>query len=79
MVKATRSLTELYLLGDFVSELTGSKLPSLRMALGFFLHRHLKLKETIKEASAATIGEIQKFWQKARIPMRDPKHCKTKL
>lgn len=79
MAKATRSQTELYLLGEFVTELTGSKLPSMRLALGFFLHRHLKLMETINEAKIETIEEIAKFRQKARIPTQEPKHCRTKL
>ena len=47
MAKATRSKNGLYLLGDPVSELTGSKLPSLRMALGFFLHIQGIYKESI--------------------------------
>ncbi|KAK2705764.1 hypothetical protein QYM36_015958 [Artemia franciscana] len=45
LANATRSRTELYLIGSSVSELRGSKLPSLRMALGFFLHLHLELNE----------------------------------
>ena len=79
MAKATRLQTQVYLLGDSISELNGSKLPSLRMALGFFLHRHLEMKDTIKQASSVTIKEIAKFWQKARIPMREQQHCQIKL
>ena len=79
VAKATRSQNQLYLLGDTVTVLTGSKLPSLRMALGFFLHHHLELKETIRQSSAVTINEISKFWLKARIPMREHQNCQTKL
>jgi len=79
VAKATRSQTKLYLLGDSVTELTGSKLPSLHMALGLFLHHHLDLKETVKRSLSATITEITKFWNKARIPMRDHQNCQTKL
>ena len=79
MAKSTRSKSELYLLGDSVTELTGSKLPSLRMALGFFLHQHLELKETIRKSSDVTITEVAQFWRKARIPMRDHQNCQTKL
>uniref|UniRef100_UPI00358F33D6 zinc finger protein 813-like n=1 Tax=Myxine glutinosa TaxID=7769 RepID=UPI00358F33D6 len=77
--KATRSQTKLYLLGDSVTELSGSKLPSLRMALGFFLHHHLDLKETVRQSSDVTITEIANFWKKARIPMRAHQNCQTKL
>ena len=62
-----------------MTELTGSKLPSVRMALGFFLHHHLEMCETIRQSSAATVKEIAKFWHKARIPIRDAQNCQTKL
>ena len=57
----------------------GSKLPSLRMTLGFFLHHHLDLHKTVRQSSDATISEIAKFWHKARIPIRDHQNCQTKL
>ncbi|KAK2703242.1 hypothetical protein QYM36_018259 [Artemia franciscana] len=79
LANATRSRTELYLIGSSVSELRGSKLPSLRMALGFFLHLQLELNETIRHLSAAAVTELAKFWRKARIPMRDHQNCQTKL
>ena len=79
VAKATRSQKELYLIGSTVTELTGSKLPSMRMALGLFLHHHLELNETIRQSSASAITEIANFWQKARIPMRDNQNCQTKL
>ena len=49
------------------------------MALGYFLHHHLKLHETIRQSSTATVEEIAKFWHKARIPIRDVQNCHTKL
>ena len=79
MAKATRSKTKLYLLGEPVTVLTGSKLPSLRMTLGLFLHHHIELKQTIRKSSAVTITEIAKFWLKARLPIKDHQHCQTKL
>lgn len=76
---STRSQTEVYLLGSYVSELTGSKLPSLRMALGLFLYHHIEKNETVRQSSANTVEEISKFWNKARIPIRDNQNCQTKL
>lgn len=78
-IMATRSQTNVYLLGNTVSELTGSKLPSLRMTLGLFFHYHEELKLTVRESSTATIRNVAVFWQKARIPMRDSQNCSTKL
>lgn len=61
ITEKTRSETKLYFLGKSVTEVTGRKFPSLRMALGFFLHQHLEWKKTIRESSAVTITEIVKF------------------
>ena len=79
MAKAKRSKTKMYLLGEPVTVLTGSKLPSLRMTLGLFLHHHIKLKQKIRKSSAVTITEIAKFWLKARRLIKDHQHCQTKL
>ncbi|GBM42601.1 hypothetical protein AVEN_114734-1 [Araneus ventricosus] len=49
------------------------------MALAYFLYRHLELNEAIRQASTITIKEIAKFWQRARIPMRDKQNCQIKL
>src|SRR5262245_47870784 len=79
MTTKTRSQPTVYLLGSKVTELCGIKLPTQRMVLGFFLHRHLDLKETIRQSSAVTANEVGKFWQKARIPLRHQKNCQTKI
>ncbi|GBO28367.1 hypothetical protein AVEN_11190-1 [Araneus ventricosus] len=77
--KSTRSKTDIYLLGFTITELTGSKLPSIGMTLGLFLHHHIKLNKTIRESSTTTIEEITKFWQKARIPVQENRNCQPKL
>lgn len=76
---ATRSKTEVYLLGSTLTEITGNKLPSLRQALGLFLHHHLELKQTIRQSSAVTVEKLAMLYQMARIPMMDPRNCITKL
>lgn len=77
--KVRRSQTKLYLLGNSVIGITGSKLPSMHMALGFFLHHHLDLKKTVRKSSDIAITEITKVWKKARIPTRGHQNCQTKL
>ncbi|KAK2713845.1 hypothetical protein QYM36_009659 [Artemia franciscana] len=79
MTSSTRSQTGLYLLGSTVTELNGSKLPSIHMALGLFLHNHLEKGETVRQSSTSTVKEIATFWHKARIPTRDVQNCRTKL
>ncbi|GBM91114.1 hypothetical protein AVEN_226597-1 [Araneus ventricosus] len=76
--KFSRSKTDIYLIGSTITELTGSKLPSIGMALGLFLHHHIELNKTIRESSTTTIEEI-KFWQKARIPVQELINCQPKL
>ena len=76
---ATRNQTQVYLPESLIPEFTGTKLPSLRMILRLFLHHHLELKKTIRESSAFTVQELSKFWQMARIPMRDHQNCQTKI
>ena len=44
MSVATKSKTQVYILGNSVAELTGCKLPSLCMALGLFLYHHIEIK-----------------------------------
>ncbi|KAK2726251.1 hypothetical protein QYM36_000640 [Artemia franciscana] len=79
MTSPIRSQTRVYLLGHTVTKLDGSKLPSIRMALGLFLHNHLEKGETIRQSLTSTIKEIATFWYKARIPTGDVQYCRTKL
>lgn len=76
---STRAQTNIYLLGSTITELTGTKLPSIGMALGLFLHHHVELNKTIRESSTTTIEEITKFWQRARIPVQELRNCQPKL
>ncbi|GBM13276.1 hypothetical protein AVEN_226265-1 [Araneus ventricosus] len=77
---STRSKTDIYLLVSLtITELTGSKLPSIGMALGLFLHHHIELNKTIRESSTTTVQEMTKFWQKARIPVQELGNCQPKL
>lgn len=70
---------KLFLLGSYTEVLTGGKLPSLRQVLGYFLHEHSVNKKTVRDASAITMEMTLKFWHKARIPVREPQHCQSKL
>jgi len=75
----TRSLTQIYLLGTTITELTGTKLPSIVMALRLFFHHHLVMKQTVRVSSTVVVTEVSKFWHKARIPIQDSQHCQVKL
>ena len=75
----THTQTQIYLLGSTVTGLVGPKLPPNRQALGLFLHLHVTEKLTIRNAASEVIVEVKKFWERARIPVRDSQHCIIKL
>lgn len=76
---ATRQKDQVYLLNTKIDVITGSKLPSFRQCLGFFLYHHLDLKKTRREASSTVIETVLEFWHRARIPTRAIQHCQQKL
>lgn len=75
----TRHKDSIYLLNHKIVEINGCKLPSILQSLGLFLHQHLDLNMTRREASVAVINTVMKFWDKARIPTRAVQHCQQKL
>ena len=76
---STRSKEKTYLLGTTLSSLTGGKLPSSRMVLQVFLHKHFKEKKTVRQSSKETIDNLMEFWLRARIPTKDQQHSQSKL
>ena len=78
MATATRSKTEVYLLGSTIDVLSGSKLPSTGDVLRLYVHK-LKSASTKHEAAATVIKEVQLFWERARIPMRRADHAIAQL
>ena len=75
----TRGNTNLYLLGKYVPEILGTKLPSCHQALGHFLHLHKVEKHTVADAGRDTIKAVSALWVKAGIPVRQPQHSIQKL
>lgn len=60
----------IYLIGNVIPQLLGSKLPSKKEVLGvlFFHTRTLKLQ--VRKSAIMVANEILTFWDKARIPTR---------
>lgn len=71
--------TNLYLIGSETSQISGSKLPSNRQVLQVFFYNIRCVNLTVRESARLAIDETVIFWQKARIPTRDPQHCVAKL
>src|SRR6218665_2157837 len=64
---ATRSQDNLELPADGIE---GSKLPSGKQILGYFLYQHAIRKEIVHLAATLTIQRVEKFWYRAQIPVK---------
>lgn len=60
-------------------DIAGAKLPSKQQVLSYFLHCHLKQKETVRFAATRTVEKVQEFWDKARIPVRHKQDMTKKV
>ena len=76
---STRSQDNLYLIGSYVDEIFGAKLPSYRQALGHFLYLYKVEKQTVRDSSRSAIEAVSAFWHKAGIPVRATQHTPAKL
>ena len=79
MASSSIKRQQVYLLECLNENITGSKLPSIRQVLGFFLHQQLENKKTKREASTLNVGKVSAFWLKANIPTRERKHCTSQV
>lgn len=76
---SSRARNNVYLLGNECSQITGSKLPSIKQALLVFFYNLRVVKLNIRESARLAVREIEIFWDKARIPIQESQHCITKL
>ena len=64
----TRSQSSVWLIGQPITVITGSKLPSRGDVLRRFFNLHKEQKKTTGESAAEVAKEVQEFWVRARIP-----------
>ena len=74
-----RKDTTIYLIGNYSSQIVGSKLPSIKQVLRLLFFNIREVRLTVRESSKLAIDEVIIFWKKARIPTRDVQHCIAKL
>lgn len=79
MASKRKLRTNIYLIGSETSQIYGSKLPSNRQVLQVFFYNIRCVNLTVRESARLAIEETVIFWQKARIPVREPQHCICKL
>ncbi|XP_050524055.1 uncharacterized protein LOC126895832 [Daktulosphaira vitifoliae] len=70
---------QIYLLGHTVNQIFGCKLPSNIQVLRVLFHNIREVKLSIRDSARLVIDEVLIFWQKARIPTREVRHCILKL
>lgn len=76
---ATRSHTEIYLVGFTSDCIHGSRLPSRKEVLQFFFHELKVYKKTVRESVRVTIQTVAEFWKKSNLPMTTTQHAIGRL
>jgi hypothetical protein len=74
-----RDHTKIFLIGDDLNQIIGSKLPSNTQVLKVLFYNLRKVKLNIRQSASLVIKETIVFWEKARIPTRDIPRCIDKL
>lgn len=74
-----RDQTKIYLIGEDLNQIIGSKLLSNSQALKILFYNLKKVKLNIRQSASLVIKETIVFWEKARIPTRDIARCIDKL
>ncbi|KAK3931624.1 CWF19-like protein 2 [Frankliniella fusca] len=68
-----------WLIGSEETCITGSKLPSKRQVLRFFMYQHRHEGKKIRESATLTAREVLPFWERATIPTKLLKHIIPKI
>lgn len=69
----------IYLIKHTTHQLFGCKLPSNKQVLRVLFHNMRKVNLSLRDSARLVIEEVIIFWQKARIPNREIRHCIPKL
>ena len=67
-IMRTRAQEKVWLVGQPMPLITGTKLPSNQQALLLFFHYHKTIRKTVRESATIVAREVLTFWEKARIP-----------
>ena len=69
----------IYLIGNYIDEINGSQLPSIKQVLGHCLYLISQKGLSIREAATLTVKRVLEFWVRAAIPTRLKCHCINKV
>ena len=68
-----------YLIEETSNEILGAKLPSKEQVLSVFLHHHITKNKSVSESADIVSGEVEAYWQKARLPLQRKDKIKEKV
>lgn len=77
--KATRNQSKVWLIGQLLSELSQSTLPSIGEVLRLFFYYKNEEKKSIRESATLTACGVINLWEKASIPIQLKKHIISKI
>lgn len=69
----------IYLLGDFDTQIYGNKLPSKGQVLRVLFYNIRVVKLSTRESAKLVVREVKVFWDKARLPIQKENRCIDKL
>ncbi|ESO11094.1 hypothetical protein HELRODRAFT_167628 [Helobdella robusta] len=75
----TRSMTNIWLIGQLQSELPVNVLPTTGDVLGMFFYYHQVEKKTVPESAKLSSDKVMDMWNKARIPTTYHTHVVEKV
>lgn len=75
----TRNQSEIWLIGQLLSELSQSTLPSIGEVLRYFFYYKNEEKKSIRESATLTACGVINLWEKAGIPIQLKKHVISKI
>lgn len=79
LINKNDSASEIYLIGELVQRIDGTKLPSNREVLSVFLYRRSNVKEKFKESTSKVVDEVLNCWRKAHIPAISTKYVSDRI
>lgn len=77
--KATRNQSKVWLVGQLLSKLNQSTLPSIGEVLRLFFYYKNEEKKIIRESATLAACEVIHLWEKVSIPIQLKKHVISKI
>jgi adenylate/nucleoside-diphosphate kinase len=74
-VHTLRKDTSVFLIGNYVPQIIGNRLPWIHQVLEVLFFNMREVMLDLRDSASLVIKETMIFWNKARIPTREPQRC----